>query len=205
MGVVTQALCPHCKSPDNLRRVYEVYQHYQNKEAVKKFFGEEVCEIPDYLKDADLELLEKKDEYELTQGEMHVADDSTSDFSDLASSAGSDRGNFHLTGRTQEILIETISPPREPRLVRISPALMVPVIMGTSLLAFVVASFMMDEKPGPFVYMALPAGLSLVIIAAVIFIAISFHNAGLLRGYEASRAAWKKKLVCNQCRTVFAP
>jgi hypothetical protein len=205
MGADIQALCPRCKSPDNLRRVYEVYQHYQNKEAVKKFFGEEVCEIPDYLKDADLELLEKKDEYELMQGQMHVADDGTSDFSDMASSAGSDRKNLHVAGKPQEILLETISPPREPRLVRISPVLMVPVILGTSLLAFVFASFMMNEKPGLLAFISLPAGLSLVIIAAGIFVTISFHNAGLLRGYEASRATWKNKLVCNHCRTVFSP
>ncbi|HTY44415.1 MAG TPA: hypothetical protein VMD52_00265 [Patescibacteria group bacterium] len=204
MGVDTQVLCPRCKSPDNLRKVCDVYQHYQNKEAVKKFFGEDVCLVPDYLKDADLELLEKKDEYELTQGEVRVADDATSDFSDMGSE-GSEQGRDHLTGGSQEINLENISPPKDPPLVQMSLVLMVPLIVGTSLLALSFASAMMNIKLLLAAHIALIAGLSILIIVAVIFIAVSFHNANLLRDYEASRSAWKKKIVCNHCRTVFAP
>lgn len=58
--------CPKCKTGDYLKKVSEIYMHYQHKDAVKKFFGDEICAVPDCLEDPDLEILGKSGEYELS-------------------------------------------------------------------------------------------------------------------------------------------
>jgi len=197
--------CPKCHSGDFTRKVSEVYSHYKHKEAVKNFFGAEVCEIPDYLKDAAFELLEKKDEYEISADEgMHIQDDTSTESALSEMKETVDRGERHNVSRSseREFDIVDIAPPPEPRL-SVMPVL-VPIgvfLGGTMISAFVgMKVTMLDFK---YDKMLLPAGFSLLVFSAAFFAVVTFRNQGLVDNYEKCLAEWKKKFVCARCRKFF--
>jgi hypothetical protein len=198
--------CPKCRSGDFTRKACEVYTHYKHKEAVKNFFGAEVCEIPDYLKDAAFDLLEKKDEYEIAADEgMHIQDDTSteSEFSDMKAAVTEGHRKV-IPDRSVEQDIGVISPPLEPRLIGMPFLVPTGVFLGGTMIAtFVGIKFtMVDFK---YVKMLLPAGFSLIVFSAVIFAVVTFRNQGLVDNYEKGLGEWKKKYVCARCRMLFIP
>ena len=206
MGSDIRVVCPKCKSTDDIKNLSQIYLHYQNKEAVKKFFGAEVCEIPDYLKDSDLDILEREDEYELTRGEMPIGDDSTmQDGSEFSGYSGFDSSAYVPVKREeQKINIYNIAPPQEPRIVKIPVAAMVLMVAGTFFIAVVLAAYLTGFDSFNNAILA-TLGLGLLAITAVIFAGVFFRNNRLLKEYEASRKIWKRKVVCSRCREIFIP
>ncbi len=196
--------CPKCHSSDFTRKISEIYSHYKHKEAVKNFFGAEVCEIPDYLKDAAFELLEKKDEYEISaEKEMTIQDDTSTDveLSGMDSPVSDSPERRALPSR--DFAPEDISPPPDPALKAMPLIVPFAGFLGGMLFA---AFFALKITMIRFKYyrLLLAAAVFLFLISILIFIALSLVNQRMINDYEAALASWKKKYVCARCRKVFS-
>lgn len=201
-------ICPKCKSGEYLKKVSDVYIHFQHKDAVKKFFGSGICEMPDYLKDSEFEILEKTDEYKITRGaESTLQEDITLEDDPTAAILAVDvKSNYGIDKKTlKEVLPENISPPAEPVLLKLPIIIIVISSFGAVLTAAFIGLciirlvFLIDE-PNKFL---LIFGLFLLSISSTVFLATSFKNHKILQQYEESLGRWKELILCSRCRVIL--
>lgn len=204
MGSTPAFICPKCKSSDWVKRVTEIHEHYQNKESVKKFFGEEMVEIPDYLKDSvkALEILDRKGEFELTQGQASIPDDGTMEGMTFDAESYGGTHQAVVLKHKRDLEMGDIAPPREPVIAKVPLALGGFVLVGGTM----VATYLAAAAIGITLAHAnslLIAGCGILFAGGFVFVGIMLKNNRILTQYEKEMNAWRHTFFCNRCQRLF--